>query len=54
MLDAADYDGEDHREELERMVRLLEAGSSFAELERQPGYRWFLDRIEAASRVAAA
>lgn len=53
MLDAADYDGEDHREELERMGVLLESSATIHELERHPGYRWFLDRLESARTAAA-
>lgn len=53
MLDAEDYDGDDHREELERMGALLDAAVDFNDLERQPGYRWFVDRLEQARTAAA-
>lgn len=53
MLDAGDYDGEDHREELERMLALLESAGSFEGLEHQPDYRWFLERL-APGRAAVA
>ena len=39
MLDEEDYDGEDHREELERMHGLLEAFGIYEELEGQPHQR---------------
>ena len=53
MLDEADYDGEDHLEELERMHALLEASQSLHDLERQAGYHWFLNRLAAVHSVAA-
>ena len=53
MLDEGDYDGDDHRQELERMLRLLETASCFEELDRAPEYRWFLSRLEPAHRGAA-
>jgi hypothetical protein len=52
-LDAADYDGDDHREELERMLALLEAADSFDDLEARPGYQWFLARLAPAQPTAA-
>jgi hypothetical protein len=53
MLDEEDYDGEDHRVELEQMLALLESSSSFEELEHQAGYRRLLDRLDPARPVAA-
>jgi hypothetical protein len=53
LLDLRDYDGEDHREELERMLGLLEAADSFEDLSGRPGYRWFLDRIPSHRPQAA-
>ncbi|MGE3818063.1 MAG: hypothetical protein AB7I30_01385 [Isosphaeraceae bacterium] len=53
MLDAGDYDGDDHREELERMGSMLEASTTIAELEEQPGFRWFLERLDQANVAAA-
>lgn len=53
MLDEADYDGEDHREELERMHELLESAESFADLKRRSGYKWFLKRLTPGRTVAA-
>jgi hypothetical protein len=53
MLDEEDYDGEDHREELEQMLGHLEASSNFEELEAQASYRRLLDRLAPARTVAA-
>ena len=62
LLDEGDYDGDDHREELERMRSLLESAETFTDLTDQAEYLWFLDRIEpdhigitefAASRASA-
>jgi hypothetical protein len=53
MLDEADYDGDDHREELEQMLSHLESASSFEELESQASYRRLLDRLAPAHTVAA-
>jgi hypothetical protein len=53
MLDEEDYDGEDHREELEQMLGHLESSSSYEELEPQAAYRRLLDRL-APARTAAA
>jgi hypothetical protein len=52
-LDAADYDGDDHREELEQMLALLERAETFEELESQPDYRRFLARLHPAQPAAA-
>ena len=38
MLDEADYDGDDHRVELEQMRGMLDSSSSYEELERYPEY----------------
>lgn len=53
MLDEEDYDGDDHREELEQMLGYLEASESFDDLESQASYRRFLARL-APARTAAA
>jgi hypothetical protein len=53
MLDEADYDGEDHREELERMLGLLESASSYEEMEHHSDHRWLLGRLESAQPAAA-
>jgi hypothetical protein len=53
MLDEEDYDGEDHREELERMLGVLESSASYEELERQPHHRWLLERRDSVQPAAA-
>src|ERR1700749_2967047 len=53
MLDEEDYDGEDHREELEWMLGLLESASAFDDLETQPAHRRLLDRLDPARSAAA-
>ncbi len=53
ILHEGDYDGEDHREELERMFALLEAAPSFDLLADQSDYRWFLRRLEPLRPAAA-
>ncbi len=53
MLDAADYDGDDHLEELERMYGLLDSSDTFAELEGRPEYRAFLRHLAPPMTVAA-
>jgi hypothetical protein len=53
MLDEEDYDGEDHREELERMHGLLEGSASYEELEGHPHHRWLLERRDSAQQAAA-
>ena len=42
LLDEEDYDGEDHRLELEQMQGILENASSYTDLERSPGYLAFV------------
>jgi hypothetical protein len=53
MLDLGDYDGDDHRAELEAMLGLLEPARAFEDLERHPAYRSLLGRLEPAPTVAA-
>jgi len=53
MLDEADYDGQDHLEELKKMQILLEAAATFADLQKKQGYRWFLKKMNPAKTVAA-
>jgi hypothetical protein len=53
MLDEADYDGEDHLEELEQMLGLLNSSSSYDELKRQSGYQRVLDRLDPVRSFAA-
>ena len=45
MLDHGDYDGEDHLAELEEMLGHLASSSSFGQLEADPGYREFSERL---------
>jgi hypothetical protein len=53
MLDEEDYDGDDHREELEQMLGFLESSESFDDLECQASYRRLLDRLSPTRTVAA-
>ena len=53
MLDEADYDGEDHREELERMLGILDSSSSYEALERHPEYQRILERLDPVRSFAA-
>jgi len=53
MLDEEDYDDDDHRQELEVMLGILENASCFTDLEACPRYLAFLSRLEPAQRGAA-
>jgi hypothetical protein len=53
MLDEEDYDGDDHRSELEQMLALLESSATYEELEPHSGYRGMLERLDAVRPVAA-
>ncbi|MFO0909691.1 MAG: hypothetical protein U0794_15320 [Isosphaeraceae bacterium] len=53
MLDEGDYDGDDHRVELERMLQILEPAESFDDLKNQADYKWFLARLAPAMTIAA-
>jgi len=53
MLDEEDYDGEDHREELEQMLGVLETSASYEELECQPHHLLLLERRDSAQHAAA-
>ena len=53
MLDEADYDGEDHRDELEQMLGLLNSSSSYDELDRQPEFQRVLERLDPVRSFAA-
>ena len=53
MLDEEDYDGDDHREELEQMLGYLESSDSYEDLESQASYRRLLDRLAPARSAAA-
>jgi NTPase len=48
MLDEEDYDGDDHRDEPESMLSLLEAARSFEDLEGQSDYHRLLERLVSA------
>jgi hypothetical protein len=54
MLHEADYDDDEHRDELELMLGMLESASSFEEIEDSPGYQRFLRQLEPAAAVAGA
>ena len=53
MLDEADYDGDDHRAELEQMLQLLDASSSYEDLFHHPDYQRVCQRIEPLIACAA-
>jgi hypothetical protein len=53
MLDEADYDGEDHRRELEQMLALLDSSSSYEELIGHPEYQRVIKSIEPLRAYAA-
>ena len=53
MLDEEDYDDDEHRQELEQMLGILENASSFTDLERCPMYLAFLSPLETIQRGAA-
>jgi hypothetical protein len=48
MLHEGDYDDEEHRDELELMLGVLETAIDFAEVKACPEYLWFLKRLEPA------
>lgn len=53
MLDEGDYDGDDHRDELNRMLAVLERGETLEALTAQPDYHWLLSRLTKARSTAA-
>lgn len=53
MLDEEDYDGDDHRDELEQMLGHLESAGGPDDLESAPSYRRLLERLTPAQTVAA-
>ena len=53
ILNEGDYDGDDHRAELERMLAVLETSETFEELIRHPDYQWFVSHLEPARPHAA-
>ena len=50
ILDEGDYDGDDHRDELQQMLGLLESVETFEALSGQPTYQWFIDRLGPCGR----
>jgi hypothetical protein len=53
ILDEGDYDDDDHRDELTRMLALLESAATFDDLNAKPDYHWFLNRLATARPNAA-
>ena len=53
MLDEADYDGEDHLEELEQMRGMLDSSTTYEELERDPEYTRIIERLGPVRLFAA-
>ena len=53
MLDEADYDGDDHRHELEQMLDFLSSSSSYEELIKHPEYRRVIQSVESTLAYAA-
>jgi len=53
MLDERDYDGDDHRVELERMLGLLDGSSSYEELGRHAEYQGVLEKVSRVHSFAA-
>lgn len=53
MLDEKDYDGEDHRAELEQMLGALESSSTIDELMSHADYRRFVARLDPSLSAAA-
>ena len=53
MLDEADYDGDDHRLELEQMLGMLDSSSSYEELELHPEYRRLIEKLGSVRSFAA-
>jgi hypothetical protein len=53
MLDEEDYDGDDHRQELERMLEVLGSSASYDELQICPEHRRILERLDRVMLAAA-
>ena len=53
MLDERDYDGDDHREELERMLGVLERSPSYEALQVSADYQRTLERLDRVRSFAA-
>jgi len=49
MLHEGDYDDEEHRDELELMLGVLETAESFEEIQDSPAYLTFVSRLEPAA-----
>lgn len=54
MLHEGDYDDDEHRDELELMLGMLETAESLEEIEDSPAYQRFLRQLEPAGTAAAA
>ena len=53
MLDEADYDGDDHRVELEQMRGMLDSSTTYEELQRDPEYTRIIERLGPVRLFAA-
>ncbi len=53
MLDEQDYDGDDHRVELERMLGVLETSPSYEVLQGCPDHLRILERLDRVRSFAA-
>jgi len=53
MLDEGDYDGDDHRSELEQMLKALEASSSYEDLRDRPAYQRIVKQLGPVVAFAA-
>jgi hypothetical protein len=53
MLDEGDYDGDDHKQELERMLALLGSSSSYEQLRLHPEHQQIVERLEPVPSFAA-
>jgi hypothetical protein len=53
MLDERDYDGDDHRSELEQMLKALEASSSYEDLRDRPAYQRIVKQLGPVVAFAA-
>jgi hypothetical protein len=52
MLHEGDYDDEEHRDELELMLGMLETATTFEEIEDSPAYQNFYRQLEPAGAAA--
>lgn len=53
MLDEGDYDGDDHRAELEQMLKVLEVSDAYENLRDHPTYQRIVKQLEPAVAFAA-